>query len=388
TLLQLSQTTLASFSKVGLFLFMTLWPGMDPRPFRRRQPGTPVSAELFISGFAFLWLGLALGFGVAWIQPVLGDRGVGWLGLLALLFMIHFGYAQLLTGLMRLAGWKVSLLFDEPLKSRSLSDFWSRRWNLAFVQMDRQLFLRPLHRRLGKVGALVGVFALSGLLHELGISYPTLSGWGLPLLYFILQGVLLWLEIAVFKVEQHWPVALGRLWSWAAILLPLPLLFHGAFREALVLPLYASLHQVVAAHSLAWYFDWALRLAAVGHLCVLMASAQVPSRLGWKEDLGKLTPFNRKVMWTYGGFIVLCIISFGVLTWVLRPELLRGEPAALGLAAFNGLFWGARVGVDLVYFRHEDWPKGLTFEVGHLLLSTLFICMTAVYFSLLLWHLA
>src|SRR5688572_399768 len=37
TLLQYPQATLATFSKPGLFLFMSVWPGMDPRPFRCRQ---------------------------------------------------------------------------------------------------------------------------------------------------------------------------------------------------------------------------------------------------------------------------------------------------------------------------------------------------------------
>ena len=45
--------------------------------------------------------------------------------------------------------------------------------------------------------------------------------------------------------------------------------------------------------------DWlslALWLAAAGHFCVLIASFQVPYRLGWKEDLTKLTAFNRKLI--------------------------------------------------------------------------------------------
>jgi len=44
------------------------------------------------------------------------------------------------------------------------------------------------------------------------------------------------------------------------------------------------------------FFSLILRLAGVGHFCVLIASFQVPGRLHWNEDLKQLTPFNRKLM--------------------------------------------------------------------------------------------
>jgi hypothetical protein len=127
----------------------------------------------------------------------------------------------------------------------------------------------------------------------------------------------------------------------------------------------------------------ALWLAGLGHFCVLVASFQVPARLGWKTDLAKLTPFNRKLMWTYGGFTVLTILAFGILTLALHSELLRGDRAALGLAGFIGIYWSARIAVDALYFRHSDWPKGVLFVVGHALLTTLFLGLAATYLGLL-----
>src|SRR5271157_2050897 len=96
-------------------------------------------------------------------------------------------------------------------------------------------------------------------------------------------------------------------------------------------------------------FSAALRMAGAGHFLVLIASFQVPSRLGWKDDLAKLTPFNRKLMWVHGSFAVLTITAFGVLTLVLHDEMLRGDRAALALAAFIGVYWAARVAVDALY---------------------------------------
>jgi hypothetical protein len=130
----------------------------------------------------------------------------------------------------------------------------------------------------------------------------------------------------------------------------------------------------------------ALLLAGLGHFCVLIASFQVPFRLRWKEDLAKLTPFNRKLMWTHGGFAVLTICAFGVLTLALRREMLGGDRAALAVGGFIGLYWAARIVVDFAYYDHNDWPTGRAFVVGHVLLTLLFTFLVATYVSVLVWH--
>jgi len=127
--------------------------------------------------------------------------------------------------------------------------------------------------------------------------------------------------------------------------------------------------------------SFALWLAGIGHFVILVASVQVPSRLGWREDLAKLTPFNRKLMWTYGGFTVLTILAFGVLTLALHGELMRGERAARALAAFIGIYWTARIGVDIFYFGHSGWPRGGAFVTGHALLLGLFGALAATYLA-------
>ena len=130
----------------------------------------------------------------------------------------------------------------------------------------------------------------------------------------------------------------------------------------------------------------ALWLAALGHFCVLGASFQVPARLGWKRDLAQLTPFNRKLMWTYGAFTVLTIVAFGLLTVGLHDDFLRGDRAALALAAFIATYWIARIGVDLFYFDHRDWPAGKQFMLGHIALTGLFSALALTYVAVLAWH--
>jgi len=135
--------------------------------------------------------------------------------------------------------------------------------------------------------------------------------------------------------------------------------------------------------------DWlslALWLAGAGHFCVLIASFQVPYRLNWKDDLAKLTPLNRKLMWVHGGFAVLTIMAFGVMSLLLHAEMLRGDRAALALAFFIGLYWLLRIVVDFAYYSHRDWPAGVSFRIGHILLTSLFVFLSASYLSVAAWH--
>lgn len=133
-------------------------------------------------------------------------------------------------------------------------------------------------------------------------------------------------------------------------------------------------------------FDVNLWLAGAAHFVILFASFQVPYRLKWKQDLQQLIPFNRKLLWVQGGFTVLTIVAFGILTLTLHAELLRGDRAALGLACFIGMYWTIRIIVDAFYFSHTDWPKGKWLVLGHVLLTLLFSFLAASYVGLFIWH--
>jgi hypothetical protein len=133
-------------------------------------------------------------------------------------------------------------------------------------------------------------------------------------------------------------------------------------------------------------FDLALWLAGAGHFVILFASFQVPFRLRWKEDLPKLMPFNRKLLWAQSGATVVTIIAFGTLTLALHTELLRGDRAALGIALFIGCYWTYRILLDAFYFSSADWPKGRMLLVGHILLTSLFVALAITYSGLFVWQ--
>jgi alginate O-acetyltransferase complex protein AlgI len=334
----------------GLLVFLFGWPGVIPAHFRERHEAQAIEPAGFLAAWARMAIGAASIVLLAVYAPRIPEPALGLAGVAALLLTIHLGIGGLLPWLLRWAGYAVPLLFDRPWAARSLAEFWSRRWNLAFVEMDRRLFLRPLRRRLGRRGSRFALFALSGVLHELALSFPAGAGWGLPLAYFLLQG-------ALVELEERLRIA-SRVWTWFWLLAPSPWLFHEPFRRALIVPFYHWLHQLIAQNTWPWYLSHAIYAAALGNLVVLIASVQVPARLGWKQDVAKLTPFNRKIFWMYGFYILLSIVSFATLTWRLHDALLAGDPAARAIACFMATFWSVRVLADFLWYDPLDWPPG------------------------------
>ena len=117
-------------------------------------------------------------------------------------------------------------------------DFWSRRWNTAFNTLAHEFAFRPLARRYGAGRATLGVFLISGLVHEAVISLPARGGFGLPTAYFIWQG------LGVLVERSRWGrrMGLGRGWrGWLFVVTfvaaPAFWLFHPPFVQHVILPM-------------------------------------------------------------------------------------------------------------------------------------------------------
>lgn len=90
----------------------------------------------------------------------------------------------------------------------------------------------------------------------------------------------------------------------------------------------------------------ALFWSGAGQLCVLVASALVPLQLDWRNQLAGLPPLLRQLFWIYGGYIVLSIVSLGVICLSCAEELAEGSPLARSFCAYGLLFWGVRLGLQ------------------------------------------
>ncbi|QEL18018.1 hypothetical protein [Limnoglobus roseus] len=123
--------------------------------------------------------------------------------------------------------------------------------------------------------------------------------------------------------------------------------------------------------------DW-IRLAGLGQLSVLVASSLVPLRLNWKRDLAGLPVLHRQMYWTYGGYVVLGIITLGGTSLFCADELAAGSRLAQAFCLYGFLFWGVRLLLQAVF----DVKSHLTawwLAAGYHLLTVLFLFFTGVY---------
>jgi hypothetical protein len=121
-----------------------------------------------------------------------------------------------------------------------------------------------------------------------------------------------------------------------------------------------------------------ITLAGVGQLAVLIASALVPIRLNWRRELSCLSPLHRQMYWVYGGYVVLAIVAFGLISLFNAEELAGGGRLARGVCGYIAVFWFIRLilqGVLNVKEHLATW----WLKAGYHLLTAMFLCFALIY---------
>lgn len=184
-----------------------------------------------------------------WVVPRSVPQGQvllrGWIGMVGLILLLHFGIFQIIALMWRSFGVKAEPIMVAPLRSTSLGEFWGKRWNLGFRQLAHELIFRPLYRNIGTNAAGVLVFVVSGLIHDLVISVPARGGYGLPTLYFLLQVAGTSFERS--QAGKRFGLGRGmRGWCFMVtfLLLPIFCLFHPWFVLRVILPFMRAIHAI------------------------------------------------------------------------------------------------------------------------------------------------
>jgi hypothetical protein len=223
--------------------YLLAWPGLDAGAFLNvdRAKAEPPTAGEWLFAAAKSATGIAVLYALTPHIPTDRPYLVGWVGMIGVIFVLHFGTFHLLSCAWRSVGVSAKPLMHGPVASTSVSDFWGRRWNTAFRDLTHRFLFRPLATRIGPRWALFAGFAFSGLVHELVISVPAGGGYGGPTAFFVLQGLALLAErTQAFKrlgLGSSWG---GRLFTALVLIGPAPLLFHPPFVERVIVPFLAT----------------------------------------------------------------------------------------------------------------------------------------------------
>ncbi len=119
-------------------------------------------------------------------------------------------------------------------------------------------------------------------------------------------------------------------------------------------------------------------LAGLGQLSILVASALVPTQLNWKEEFKSLSNLHRQMYWVYGGYVVLSIISLGLISIFNAKELTEGSGLARGVCLYAAAFWGIRLSLQAVLDVKEHL-KTWWLKAGYHGLTVLFLFFAATF---------
>ncbi len=246
--------------RVGRVLgYLFLWPGMDAERFLRSPASETPEQKLISRAFkelcgkmpdradrtralphkraktavatAKILLGTVLLFGLARLAPY--PLVTGWIGMIGMILVFHFGIFALLVIAWRADGLDVRPIMDAPLKSTTLGEFWGRRWNGPFNQLAFEIVFRPVARSTDPILGIIVAFLASGLIHELVISLPARAGYGLPAAYFLVQGCGVIIQHRVTRIRRG---IAGRLFTVLVVAVPAFWLFHPPFVRNVILP--------------------------------------------------------------------------------------------------------------------------------------------------------
>jgi hypothetical protein len=221
--------------------FLFLWPGMDADRFLAldRTVAKP-DFRCWMFALAKTLFGAALIWGVARLAG--NGWGAGWIGMIGFIFMLHFGIFHLLALFWQQNGIDAPPLMRWPARANSLSDFWGKRWNAGFRDLAFGLLFKRLAHDLSPRIATLMIFLISGLIHELVITFPAGAGYGLPTLYFVIQGVGMLFERSRFGVRLGLRrTMLGRIFAIVVVIFPVFALFPEPFVVRVMVPFFQAI---------------------------------------------------------------------------------------------------------------------------------------------------
>ncbi len=120
-------------------------------------------------------------------------------------------------------------LHDDPIRSRTLVEFWGRRWNRAVQRFLKQTCFAPMARRGHPELGVVLAFLLSTFFH-VAFMLPAVGPYwaGMMGAFFLLQLPFLWAERALGVAR--WRPSLARAWTLTLLLASSPLFVEPVLR--------------------------------------------------------------------------------------------------------------------------------------------------------------
>lgn len=121
-----------------------------------------------------------------------------------------------------------------------------------------------------------------------------------------------------------------------------------------------------------------LILSGLLQIFIALLATSVPKLLEWDKELESLSLFMRRLVWVYGSFIFITVISLGVVSVFFADTLVNGEMLSKAICCFIGVFWLMRFFVALFVFPEPKFTKNRFFKFGYKGLTFGFVFLAIV----------
>jgi hypothetical protein len=122
-----------------------------------------------------------------------------------------------------------------------------------------------------------------------------------------------------------------------------------------------------------------LQLAGLMHLGLLCAGALMHRAVNLRQNIAVLPTFIQKLFWVYYTFIALCLVSFGLITFVFAGTLAAGDGLARAVCAFLAVFWTIRLIAATFIFDVRPYLKNNLWRLGYHATNIVFAYLPVVY---------
>lgn len=122
-----------------------------------------------------------------------------------------------------------------------------------------------------------------------------------------------------------------------------------------------------------------LKLASLTYLGLIVAGLLMPRVTGLWTDTKKLSPFAQGLFRTYYAFIGLCLVGFGLGSWVYAEELAAGTPLARAMCGFLAVFWLIRLVAAVWVLDVRPYLTDVWRRIGYQLTNIVFSALPFLY---------
>ena len=122
-----------------------------------------------------------------------------------------------------------------------------------------------------------------------------------------------------------------------------------------------------------------LKLASLTYLGLIAAGLLMPRVTGLWAESKKMSPFAQGLFRTYYAFIGLCLVGFGLGSWLFAAELADGSTLARAVCGFLSLFWFLRLYAAIRLLDVRPYLTGSWRRVGYQATNVVFGALPFLY---------